>query len=197
MASKRIPENISQFRPGPCTEIKEIGGHYYVYMYSSILLPSGRWGKKTGKSIGTIIPEKGFKPNKNYALYQEDYDIAQDELTVLEYGQYALVYELAKEIRISLEKYFPLDRAAQIFSYACILFVNGFTHMDQVRDHYEQSWLSWENRNFAFKMGRTALKSLLDDLAQICLLPVGRKLGVAKGSGEVAAEDDPVCADIL
>lgn len=166
MASRRIPDSISQFRPGPCTEIKEINGHYYVYMYSSIQLPSGKWGKKTGKCIGTIIPEKGFIPNKNFGLYQEEYELQQEELTVLEYGQYALAYEVAKEIRESLEKHFPLDRAAQIFAYACILFVNGFTHVDQIRRFYEQSWLSWENRNFAFKMGRTALGTLLDDLGR-------------------------------
>ena len=166
MVSKRIPDSISQFRPGPCTEIKEIGGHYYVYMYSSVLLPSGKWGKKTGKSIGTIVPEKGFVPNKNYGLYQEDSGLQLEELTVLEYGQYALVFELAKDIRATLEKFFPLDRANQIFSYACVLFVNGFTHVDQVHNYYEQSWLSWENRNFAFKMGKTALGNLLDDLGR-------------------------------
>ena len=166
MASRRIPDSISRFRPGPCTEIKEISGHYYVYMYSSVMLPSGKWGKKTGKTIGTIVPEKGFIPNKNFGLYQEGFELQQEELTVLEYGQYALVYEVGKDIRESLEKFFPLDRAAQIFSYACILFVNGFTHIDQVRDYYEQSWLSWENRNFAFKMGRTALGTLLDDLGR-------------------------------
>ena len=166
MASKRIPDSISQFRPGPCTEIKEIGGHYYVYMYSSVLLPSGKWGKKTGKSIGTIVPKRGFVPNKNYGLYQEDSGLQLEELTVLEYGQYALVFELAKDIRAALETFFSLDRANQIFSYACILFVNGFTHVDQVRNYYEQSWLSWENRNFAFKMGKTALGNLLDELGR-------------------------------
>ena len=166
MVAKRIPDSINQFRPGPCTEVKEISGHYYVYMYSSVLLPSGKWGKKTGKSIGTIVPDKGFIPNKNYGLYQESFELQPEELTVLEYGQYALVYEIAGNIRESLEKFFPLDRAAQIFAYACVIFVNGFTHVDQVRGYYEQGWLSWENRNFACKMGRTALGSLLDDLGR-------------------------------
>ena len=35
MAKNRIPEEIKQYRPGPCTEVKFINGHYYVYMYQS------------------------------------------------------------------------------------------------------------------------------------------------------------------
>ena len=65
MKSSRIPEDVNKYRPGPCTEIKLIGGHYYVYMYNAVQLPSGKWGKKTGKSIGKIIPGTGFIPNKN------------------------------------------------------------------------------------------------------------------------------------
>ncbi len=60
-----IPEEILQYRPGPCTEVKWIRGHYYVYMYEAVQLKSGRWGKKSGKCIGSIIPGKGFTPNKN------------------------------------------------------------------------------------------------------------------------------------
>ena len=66
MTSNRIPDEISIHRPGPCTEVKLISGHYYVYMYKSVKLASGKWGKKTGKCIGSIIPEKGFVPNKNF-----------------------------------------------------------------------------------------------------------------------------------
>lgn len=164
MASNRIPEEISRFRPGACTEIKLINGHYYVYMYQSIKLASGKWGKKTGKSIGTIIPVKGFVPNRNYSLYTGEE--SPDDITVLEYGQYALTYEVASDILCSLEKYFPADRAAQIFSYACLLFANGFIHTDQVQHYYEQSWLSKENSMFSFGMGSTALGTLLDDLGR-------------------------------
>ena len=164
MANSAIPESIKQYRPGPCTEIKRISGHYYVYMYQSQKLPSGDWGKKTGKSIGTIIPGTGFIPNKNFHLYKgED---SQDEITVLEYGQYALVETVAESIHASLKKYFPADRASQIFAYACILFVNDFVHVDQVQAYYEQSWLSHEYKNLPFKMGKTALKSLLDSLGR-------------------------------
>ena len=81
MAKSSVPADISKYRPGPCTEIKLINGHYYVYMYSSAHLSSGNWGKKTGKSIGKILPEIGFVPNKNYYLYQGGE--ALDDITVL------------------------------------------------------------------------------------------------------------------
>src|SRR5699024_12509757 len=71
--------------------------HYYVYMYQSVQLPSGKWGKKTGKSIGTIIADKGFIPNRNYHLYEGTQ--SQDEITVLEYGQYARSEEHTSELQ--------------------------------------------------------------------------------------------------
>ena len=105
MAKSTIPDEIKQYRPGPCTEVKLINGHYYVYMYQSVQLPSGKWGKKTGKSIGTIISGKGFVPNRNYHLYEDTE--SQDDITVLEYGQYALIMSVAKDVLLSLEKHFP------------------------------------------------------------------------------------------
>ena len=164
MATNSIPEEIKQHRPGPCTEIKLINGHYYVYMYQSIRLPSGRWGKKTGKSIGTIIAGTGFIPNSNYHLYKGEE--SQDEITVLEYGQYALIEAVAESVLCSLKKFFPVDRATQIFAYASILYANGFVHLDQVQGYYEQSWLSQEYKNLPFRMGKTALGNLLDDLGR-------------------------------
>ena len=164
MSSTRIPAEISQYRPGPCTEVKLINGHYYVYTYQAIHLPSGKWGKKTGKSIGTIIPGKGFIPNKNYAAYKGEE--SQDEITVLEYGQYALIAFVAADIKAALEAHFPIDRAAQIFAYASILFANDFAHVDQIQSYYEQSWLSQEYKDFTFRMGKTALGTLLCDLGR-------------------------------
>ncbi len=159
-----IPQEVSRFRPGACTEIKNIGGNYYVYMYESILLPSGRWGKKTGKSIGKIIPGKGFVPNRNYHLFTGDDD--RDDITILEYGQYALIEEVAGDIKESLTKHFGLEKAGQIFSYASILLANGFVHKDQVGVYYEQSWLSVEYSDLSFRMGRTAINTLLDNLGR-------------------------------
>lgn len=187
MGANKIPEEIKQHRPGPCTEIKLINGHYYVYMYQSMRLPSGRWGKKTGKSIGTIIPGTGFIPNRNYHLYKGEE--SQDEITVLEYGQYALIEEVAKNVHLALEEYFPADCASQIFAYASILYANGFVHLDQVQGYYEQSWLSQEYKRLPFKMGKTALGTLLDSLGRRTTRVVRYENAAVHGSSSAIAID--------
>lgn len=159
-----IPEEINKFRPGACTEIKSIGGTYYVYMYKSVHLASGKWGKKTGKCIGKIIPDKGFVKNRNYHLYSGD--DSSDDITLLDYGQYGLIATVADEVKQNLIKCFDLKIAGQIFAYASILYSNGFTHLDQVKSYYEQSWLSVEYRNHSFGMGRVALSNLLNDIGR-------------------------------
>ena len=53
-----IPLEIAKFRPGTCTEIKFINGTYYVYMYNSVRLASGNWGKKTNRAIFSV-PNRG------------------------------------------------------------------------------------------------------------------------------------------
>ena len=127
MSESKIPESIKRYRPETCSEIKLISGHYYVYRYSAVLLASGKWGKKSVPCIGFIIPNVGFKPNKNYLKS----DIS-NKITVLDYGQYAFIEEIASSVKHDLEQCFPLDKAAQIFSYAVILYANVFVHIDQV-----------------------------------------------------------------
>lgn len=148
-------------RPEKCSEVKFINGHYYVYRYKAVLLASGKWGKKSGPCIGSIIPDVGFKPNKNYL----ESDIA-DSITVLDYGQYAFIEEAASSVKQDLEQCFTLDKAAQIFTYAVILYANGFVHIDQIQRIYEQTWLQVEYKDYTFKMGRNALDTLLDDLGR-------------------------------
>lgn len=160
----KIPENVSKFRPGPCTEIKLISGHYYVYTYSSVKLPSGNWGKRSGSCIGSIIPEKGFVPNKNYAKETGIEDL--DEISVLEYGQYALISKVVYYIKRDLEGCFTFEQAAQIMTFAIILYGNGFAHLDQIQEYYDQSWLSLEYKPYSFKMGKDALGTLLDNLGR-------------------------------
>ena len=81
-------------------------------------------GKKTDNCIGKIVPDKGFIPNKNYV--SKDHPESDDEITVLEYGQYTLVDQVAANVQRDLEGCFPLDRAGQMFATASILFVNNF-----------------------------------------------------------------------
>jgi len=194
MSETRIPEEIKCYRPGPCTEIKPINGHYYVYMYCSSHLPNGKWGRKIGKSIGKIVAGTGFIPNRNFHLYKTGSECPPDEdaITILEYGQYALVYFLAKDIFSNLQKHFPADKAAQIFSYACILYVNDFVHLDQIRTYYEQSWLTLEFRSLSLKMGKTALGTLLDDLGRRTTRVVNYEKSMIESSSAQMAIDGHV-----
>ena len=150
-------------------------------------LPGGRWGRKTGKSIGTIIPGTGFIPNRNYHLYKGTEP--QDEITVLEYGQYALVREVAKDVFPALEKHFPADRASQIFAYASILYANGFVHLDQIQSYYEQSWLSQVYKRIPFRMGKTALGTLLDSLGRRTARVTRYENAAVRGSSSAIAID--------
>lgn len=161
MPEGKIPEKIKRYRPEKCSEVKFINGHYYVYRYKAVLLTSGKWGKKSGPCIGSIIPDVGFKPNKNFL----ESDIA-DSITVIDYGQYAFIEEAASSVRQDLEQCFTLDKAAQIFTYAVILYANGFVHIDQIQRIYEQTWLQVEYKDYTFKMGHNALDTLLDDLGR-------------------------------
>ena len=71
---------------------------------------------------------------------------------------------LTKDILDKLKTCFLSERATQIYSYAMILCANGFVHIDQIDDFYQESFLSVMYRNYAFKMGYTALTNLLHDL---------------------------------
>ena len=110
----------------------------------------------TRDKITDVNSEEDIESSNNNSL---------DEITILEYSQYAMVYKLAQDILIKLEQHFHADTASQIFSYAVIMCVNGFINMDTIKSLYEQSWLSLINKKFGFDMGKTALENLLYTLA--------------------------------
>ena len=181
----KIPNEIQQYLPEKCSIIKLIGGHYYVYRYKAIKLQSGKWGTKTDSCIGKIIPNIGFCPNKNY-------DITDETITILEYGQYGLLYNITNEIIENLKACFPLEKASQIYSYAMILYANNFVHLDQVQSYFEQSWLSLEYKDFSSKMGKTALGNLLDDLGRKQLGVIKYQNNMIKNSSSQVAIDGHV-----
>lgn len=156
-------------------------------IYNAVQISSEKWGKKVGKSIGKIILGTGFIPNKSYHLFLgED---SQDDITVLEYGQYALIETAAKEILDSLKQFFPIGQVSQIFAYVSILCANNFVHVDQVQDYYEQSWLAQEYKQFSFHMGRTALGTLLDHLGRRTQKAANYEIAAVKKSSSVIVID--------
>ena len=169
MAGKSsVPEEIKQHKPCKCCRIRNDNGTYRVYKYSSVKLPSGKWSSDYGYLIGKIVPGEGFLPNKRYlqeTASQMDAPLP-DRITDVAYGQYALLMYLSGDVQERLKSCFPAERAAQIYAYALILCANGFIHVDQADDFYQESFLSLVYRNHSFKMGYAALSSLLEDLGK-------------------------------
>ncbi len=86
-------------------------------------------------------------------------------------------------------KYFPEDKALQIFTYACVLFTNDFVHLDQIQSFYEQSWLSQEYKTYSLKMGKTALGNLLDNLGRRTQRPTNYEKKMLSDSSFTVAID--------
>ena len=87
-----------------------------------------------------------------------------DETTDLSYGKYALLQFLSQDVLERLRLCFPGERGLQIYCYGLILCANGFVHMDQVGEFYQESFLSLIYRNHSFKMGYDSVRTLLHDL---------------------------------
>lgn len=61
--------------------------------------------------------------------------------------------------------------------------VNGFTYVDQIDDYYQESFMSVIFKNFSFKMGYTALSTLLREL--------GKKATESKHSNSLSLMNHP------
>ena len=89
-----------------------------------------------------------------------------------QYGIFKMLYrasfrpkmQMSENVLEKLETFFPFEKAAQIYTYAVILCANGFLHMDQIDDFFQESFMSILYRNYAFKMGYSALSSLIREL---------------------------------
>lgn len=163
-----IPDEILQHVPCKCCRIQKNNGTYYVYRYSSIRLSDGSWSSDWGYLIGKIVPGAGFCPNKRYQkeLDEQKGNAFSDSITDVSYGQYALLRELSGDILDRLLVHFPAKRAVQIYTYALIMCANGFLHVDQIDEFYQESVLSLLYGGFSFKMGYAALSGLLRELGK-------------------------------
>ena len=162
-----IPDEILQYRPCKCTRLRDDGnGVYRVYKYTATKLPNGDWSNDWGYLIGKIVANEGFFPNKRYQKELEALKRARfsDATTDVAYGQYALLQFLSQDVLEKLKDCFLPERAAQIYTYGLILCANGFVHLDQVYEFYQESIMDLQYANYSFKMGYHALTSLLHDL---------------------------------
>lgn len=156
MNKYQVPAEIRELKPKG-TIVKKINGNkYYVYEHFNRKDKNGKWKTVTGKMIGTITLENGFIPNKNGNI--------GEEITTLEYGQYAIVYECSKKVLEDLKMYFSVKEAQQIYFMAIIHFVNKFTYLKDIKLHFEQCYLSINHKDI--KMSYYVLSKLLDSLGR-------------------------------
>lgn len=103
----------------PGTELRFIGGKYYLYSVSSKYDPVLKRAKKiSGKLLGRITQEGGFIVSDKDRLRQKaDGSIKVDKLTTKEYGTQELVLQLAEKQVSVLEKVFG-DDAKPLFLFA-------------------------------------------------------------------------------
>ena len=133
MGNYSVPENIRKFKPKG-TMVKRISEKFYVYEYKTVKGEDGKRHTKMGKLIGYIKEDIGFIPNNNF--------ICDQEISTLDYGEYAITYVNSKEILSLLNECFNPQDAALIYVVSLIHFLHGFTYIKNFRTFYEMSVLS-------------------------------------------------------
>lgn len=187
MGDYSVPEEIRKLKPKG-TIVKRISGGYYVYEHTNIRGADGKRHSKTGKLIGSIKPNIGFVSNSSFNR--------GEDITTLEFGEYAIVYANSKNVLDLLTECFnPLD-AVRIYILSVIHFVNGFVYLKDISNYYEMSCLSyWYS---SLKMGYDAISSLIDSLGrrQNNVLKFEEKL-VGSSSGPLAIDGHVIgsCSD--
>lgn len=140
-----IPEVIKRQKPKMfgASEIRYIGGYYYVYLVSSKWdAEKGRSRKVTGKSVGKITEADGFIPNANgMRQMQKIRTVSEATPVVKTYGAYAALQQLAPDISNQLKKYFP-DIFREIRTFALLRLVDGVSSAKMVKPFLLDSYLS-------------------------------------------------------
>ena len=162
MGTYSVPEEIRSLKPKGTMVKKLNGDKYYVYEYSTSKVKVSsddgmqRWKTvtKMGACIGSITLKDGYVPNNSH--------ISTDEITSLNYGDYAFVVENAQNTFELLRKKFSVKDSEQIFSIAVIFFVEGFTYMKNIKSVFSMSYLSMRYPDVS--VGYKALHSLYTDI---------------------------------
>lgn len=155
MGKYSVPENIRKMKPKGSI-VKLLHSRYYVYEIYSKKFGNGKWGHRTGKMIGYIDETNGFIPNNNYIL--------SEDVTSLEYGQYAVVIHNSKKTLERLIQHFNIKDAYTIYLMSVIHVVNGFTPLKDIEKYVEQSYLSIMYSDIKFSYH--CLFNLLDALGR-------------------------------
>ncbi len=121
------------------TELRLIGGRYYLYEVTSKWDPEKKRPKKiTGKLLGRITKEEGFIESEKAKLRRQTFSLSK--LTVKEYGITSFIFSQLGQYETLLKKYFP-DYYKQIL----VLAYGRLAHhspMKNIAFHYNHSFMS-------------------------------------------------------
>ena len=152
MGDYSVPEEIRKLKPVG-TIIKVVKGKYYVYSHTQHKDPdTGKWKTDPGKILGRIVDGVGYIPNE---------DVSRKKgITCFDYGSYLLCCSLGKDDFNLLKEYFNAEEAMQLFSYAVIIAVKGYTGISDAPNYYERSLIAHDYPQLKFSYRR--LSSLLE-----------------------------------
>jgi hypothetical protein len=127
---------------------------------------------------------------ENIGFVANDNMITEEKHTVLEYGQYALVFESSQSVLERLKGCFnPLD-AVRIYLLALVYVVDGFRRIDDIPELFSQSYLSV--RYPSVQMGRHVLTQLLDGLGRNDTRPTEFQRLLLDEAGQMAIDGHDV-----
>lgn len=177
MGAYSVPEEIRKLKPKG-TIVKVVKGKYYVYSHSQHKDPvTGKWMTDPGKILGRIVEDVGYIPNEDASKNKG--------ITCFDYGSYLLVCTLAGKDFLLLKEFFNADEAMQLFAFATIITVKGYTGITIAEDYYERSLIAHDYPALKFSYRR--LSTLLEligrqdtarQFQQKCLEQSGEELAV-------------------
>lgn len=131
------PDYVSAFNKPDKTEIKHIGGHWYLYSYSSAYDSSvKRTRKKSGKCLGKITPE-GLQPSNRLDIKPCE-PIVNDNVDI---GLPIYLWERTGVLRARLRNIFP--DIWNIIYVICLIRVAYGPYFRKIQTHYENSLFSY------------------------------------------------------
>ena len=154
-----VPPEIRALKPpGIRCTVKTIHNGYYVYALKRVPNPKhpGWFKYESGKEIGKIEGGK-FIPNE-----EEHQPLGKLDITIRDYGQYAIALACSLDILDRLETVFTHTESIQIYTLGVIYFVEGFIPASYVKDIFDQSVLSlkWPTLAISENSVHTLLKQL-------------------------------------
>lgn len=140
----RKPDFVTNFQKPVNTEIKHIGGHWYLYERHNKYDPKKKRSVKvSGKCLGSVT-ENGLVPSRKRARAPEAPSLGD----IVETGAVGFFYGRTKAMRQRLQKHFP-DTWREIYTIVLIRTIYD-VHFRRLELHYENSILSYLYPGFSF-----------------------------------------------